>query len=213
FKTMLALSASSADDVIQNRLLKNHNESTAGLEDVHDKQKSVMYNLVKCREDVGDTRGFERPGEFSVNFPFVPYQVILMQKVVSEIRKHGNDGKHLSGAESSMLSGCQQAAQTVQDRDEYAISPFWMFYDPVHTFLDGSIRGVIERAVRAARDDEGLERIDVNVFNLLYIIRYFGYIPASLENIVIMMAEEIRVDKIDERTKIQKSLARLIHQN
>lgn len=213
FKTRLSLSSSSADEVIQKRILKKNNESKAYLEDVYDKQKSVMDNLFKFREAVGDIRGFEGPGEFSVNFPFVPYQFILMQKVFSEIRKHGNAGKHLSGGERSMLSGFQEAAQRVQDRDEYAIIPFWMFYDTVHTFLDGSIRRVIERAERAARDDKGLEPIDVNVLKLLYMIRYLEDIPANLDNIVIMMAEDIRVDKIDERNKIQKSLDRLIHQN
>ena len=44
-------------------------------------------------------------------------------------------------------------------------------------------------------------------------IRYVEDIPANLDNIIIMMAEDIRVDKIDERNKIQKSLDRLIHQN
>ena len=66
-----------------------------------------------------------------------------------------------------MLSGFQEAAQRVQEEDEYAIVPFWMFYDTVHTFLDSSIRRVIERAERAARDDNGLEAIDVKVLKLL----------------------------------------------
>src|SRR5699024_855526 len=136
FKTRLSLSSSSADEVIQKRILKKQDECKAYLEDVYDKQKNVIDNLLKLREAVGDIRGFEGLGEFSVNVPFVPYQFILMQKVFSEIRKHGNAGKHLAGGERSMLSGFQEAAQRVQDRDEYAIIPFWMFYDTVHTFLD-----------------------------------------------------------------------------
>ena len=30
-------------------------------------------------------------------------------------------------------------------KDEYALVPFFRFYDTVHGFLDGSIRRVIER--------------------------------------------------------------------
>ncbi len=84
-----------------------------------------------------------------------------MQKVFSEIRKHGNADKHLSGGERSMLSGFQEAAQKVQDKDEYeyAMIPFWMFYDTAHAFLDSSIKRVIERAERAAIDNKGLESI------------------------------------------------------
>ncbi len=214
FKTRLSLSSSSVDEVIQKRILKKNDKAKLYLEDVYGKEKNVMDNLFKFRESVGDIRGFEGPEEFSINFPFIPYQFILMQKVFSEIRKHGNAGKHLSGGERSMLSGFQEAAQGVQDKDEYAITPFWMFYDTVHTFLDSSIRRVIERAERAAADDKGLEAIDVNVLKLLYMIRYVDdEIPAKLDNIVIMMASDIRVDKIEERAKIQKSLDRLIRQN
>ena len=71
-----------------------------------------------------------------------------------------------------------------------------MFYDTVHTFLDGSIRRVVERAERATVNDKGLEPIDINVLKLLYMIRYVDDIPANLDNIVIMMAEDIGLDKI-----------------
>ena len=65
--------------------------------------------------------------------------LIIMQKVFAEIRKHGNSGKHLSGGERSMLSGFQEAAQKIQEKDEYALAPFYLFYDTVHTFLDSAI--------------------------------------------------------------------------
>ena len=45
-----------------------------------------------------------------------------------------------------MLSGFQEATQKIQEKDEYALVPFFRFYDTVHTFLDGSIRRVIEAA-------------------------------------------------------------------
>ena len=59
----------------------------------------------------------------------------MIQKVLAEIRKHGNSGKHLSGGERSMLSGFQEAAQDVKDKDENALVPFHLFYNTVHTFL------------------------------------------------------------------------------
>ena len=39
-----------------------------------------------------------------------------------------------------MLSGFQEAAQKVQDKDENALVPFYLFYDTVHTFLESAIR-------------------------------------------------------------------------
>ncbi len=213
FKTRLTLSSASADEVIQKRILKKHGEAKVFLENVYENRRNEMENLFKFREAIGDIRGFESAEEFSVNFPFVPYQFILMQKVFSEIRKHGNAGKHLSGGERSMLSGFQEAAQKAQDKDENAIIPFYMFYDTVHTFLDSSIRRVVERCERAIADSKGLCEGDQNVLKLLYMIRYVDDIPAKLDNIIILMADDIRVDKLGEKTCMQSSLDRLIKQN
>lgn len=136
-----------------------------------------------------------------------------MQKVFAEIRKHGNSGKHLSGGERSMLSGFQEAAQKIKGKDEYALAPFYLFYDTVHTFLDSSIRRVIERCERAAADGNGIESQDVDVLKLLYLVRYVDDMKANLDNIVILMADDIRLDKIIMREQVHGSLDRLMSQN
>ena len=112
-----------------------------------------------------------------------------------------------------MLSGFQEAAQKIQDRDEYALVPLFRFYDTVHGFLDGSIRRVIERCAKAAEDGNGIEAYDVDVLKLLYLVRYIDDIKASIDNIVILMADDIRVDKITLREKVKASLDRLDSQN
>lgn len=95
-----------------------------------------------------------------------------------------------------MLSGFQEAAQKIEDKDEFALAPFYLFYDTVHTFLDSSIRRVIERCQKAADTNAGIEQQDVAVLKLLYLVRYIDDIKANLDNIVILMADDIRMDKI-----------------
>ena len=213
FKTRLSLSSSSADEVIQKRILLKKDDVEPQLEQVYNANDSVLRNLFSFTDAVLDIKGFSGPGEFARNFPFVPYQFILMQKVFAEIRKHGNSGKHLSGGERSMLSGFQEAAQKIEDKDEFALAPFYLFYDTVHTFLDSSIRRVIERCQRAADDGNGIEPQDVNVLKLLYLVRYVDDVKANLDNIVILMADDIRLDKITMREQVRGSLDRLLSQN
>lgn len=213
FKTRLSLSSSSADEVIQKRILLKTNEAEHDLEQVYAANDSVLRNLFSFTDAILDIKGYTGAGEFAKNFPFVPYQFILMQKVFAEIRKHGNSGKHLSGGERSMLSGFQEAAQKIEDRDEYALAPFYLFYDTVHTFLDSSIRRVIERCERAAVDGNGIEPQDVDVLKLLYLVRYVDDVKANLDNIVILMADDIRLDKITMREQVRGSLDRLMSQN
>lgn len=213
FKTRLSLSSSSVDEVIQKRILKKNNEAESKLEAVYEKNDSVLRNLFSFTDSILDIKGYSGSREFAVNFPFVPYQFIIMQKVFAEIRKHGNSGKHLSGGERSMLSGFQEATQKIQDKDEYALVPFFRFYDTVHTFLDSSIRRVIERCQKAADNGDGIEAQDVDVLKLLYLIRYIDDIPANLDNIVILMADDIRMDKITMRETVRECLNRLMSQN
>ncbi len=213
FRTRLSLSSSSVDEVIQKRILRKTPEAEKTLEEVYNKNDSVLRNLFSFSDSVLDMKGPGGAKEFATDFPFVPYQFIIMQKVFAEIRKHGNSGKHLSGGERSMLSGFQEAAQKVQDRDEYTLVPFFRFYDTVHSFLDSSIRRVIERCEKAAGDGLGLEMQDVDVLKLLYLIRYIDDIKANLDNIVILMADDIRTDKIALREKVKASLERLQSQN
>ena len=216
FKTRLSLSSSSADEVIQKRILAKNSDAEKKLTEVYNANDSVLRNLLQFNKDDAllDIRGYETDGDFVRNFPFVPYQFILMQKVFSEIRKHGNAGKHLSGGERSMLSGFQEAAQKIEGKDEYALAPFYLFYDTVHTFLDGAIRRVIERCERAADEKRGIEPQDVNVLKLLYLIRYLDNdIKSTLDTIVILMADDIRMDKINMRKEVSASLDRLLNQN
>ena len=216
FKTRLSLTSSSVDEVIQERILKKKPEAKAELMEVYNQNDSVLRNLFSFKKDDAllDIKGFSGPEEFANNFPFVPYQFIIMQKVFAEIRKHGNSGKHLSGGERSMLSGFQEAVQKLQEKDEYALVPFFRFYDTVHTFLEGSIRRVIERCQKAADNANGIEAQDVDVLKLLYLIRYIDSdIRGTIDNIVILMADDIRADKVILREGIKKSLDRLLSQN
>lgn len=213
FKTRLSLTSSSADEVIQKRILKKKSDVEPVLEKLYKENESVLRNLYSFSDALLDIKGYTDSSDFVRNYPFLPYQFIIMQKVFSEIRKHGNSGKHLSGGERSMLSGFQEAAQKIKDRDITTLAPFYLFYDTVHTFLDYSIRRVIERCQKAADNGHGIKSQDVDVLKLLYLIRYVDDIPANLDNIVILMADDIGLDKISKRESVRESLDRLYSQN
>lgn len=213
FDTRLSLSSSSVDEVIKKRVLAKTEGADQLLRMVYDKEHAVLKNLYTFNNPVLDIKGFSNSAEFSATFPFVPYQFIIIQKVLAEIRKHGNSGKHLSGGERSMLSGFQEAAQKLQDKDENALVPFYLFYDTVHTFLESAIRRVIDRCQTAADNHDGLEQQDVNVLKLLYLVRYIDDIKANIDNIAVLMIDDIRTDKIALRTSVTESLERLLSQN
>lgn len=214
FKNRLSLTSSSVDEVVQKRILKKKDSVVPDLETLYARNDSVLRNLFSFTDSVLDIKGYSGPNDFVVNYPLVPYQFILMQRVFNEIRKHGNAGKHQSNGERTMLSAAQETVQKLQNKDETTLVPFYMFYDTLHSFLDGSIRRVIERCERAADNSDGIEEYDVSVLKLLYLVRYISNdIKATLDNIVILMADNIGTDKIALREKVRNSLNRLLSQN
>lgn len=218
FKTMLSLSSSSVDEVIQKRILRKTPEAKSKLETLYEQKSAEMRSLFSFKYDdkqvMMDIKGYAGPEDFTKNYPFVPYQYILMQKVYTEIRRHGNAGKNMSDGARSMLSGFQETVQKIQDENESAIVPFYRFYDSLHSALDSSIRLVVERCQKAADAGDGIEQYDVKVLKLLYLLRYIDNdIHATIDNIMILMAEKIDVDKVILREEITKSLGRLCGQN
>ena len=213
FNTRLSLSSSSVDEVIKKRILAKNENAENMLRLSYDKNSAVLKNLFTFNDAVLDLKGYSNEYDFVETYPFVPYQFRLMQNVLAQIRKHGNSGKHLSGGERSMLSGFQEAAQAIVDKDENALVPFSLFYNTVHTFLESAIRRVIDRCQTAADNGNGIEQYDVSVLKLLYLIRYVDDIKANVDNITTLMVDDIRADKINMRKQVQESLDRLLSQN
>lgn len=213
FDTRLSLSSSSADEVIKRRVLAKTPDATNLLAMQYGQSSAVLRNLFTFEDAVSDLHGYDGADDFAETFPFADYQFTLMQKVMTELRKHGSSGKHLSSGERSMLSGFQEAAQRVEGKDENALVPFWMFYDTVQTFLEGHIRRVINRAEEAASTHKGLESEDVPVLKLLFLLRWVDDVKLNVGNIVTLMTDDVRADRMALRERIQASLERLVREN
>ena len=213
FNTRLSLSSSSVDEVIKKRILAKTDNAADMLKMNYNQNSAVLRNLFTFKDAVLDLKGYSGENDYVETYPFVPYQFRLMQNVLAQIRKHGNSGKHLSGGERSMLSGFQEAAQAIEEKDENALVPFCLFYNTVHTFLESAIRRVVDRCQNAADSHDGIEQYDVSVLKLLYLIRYVDDIRSNVDNISTLMVDDIRADKINMRGAIQESLDRLVSQN
>lgn len=213
FAIRLSLTSSSVGEVIEKRLLTKTDEANTVLDNVYENNENVLSNLYTFDTEVKDLKGYSSEDEFARVFPFVPYQFIIMQKVFNEIRKHGHAGKHQSSGERSMLNGFQESAQRIKEKNELTLVPMYAFYDTLHSFLDTSVRSVLERAEKAAEEGNGLTVEDVDLLKLLYLVRYIDDIKSNIENLTILMADSINVDKIKLRQQVIKSLDRLQRHN
>ena len=217
FNTRLSLTSASVAEVIKERVLAKNSDAEMLLKMNYEKYSAVLKNLYSFTEAVNDIKGFVDSEDFAASYPFIPYQFRILRLVFKAIREHGNSGKHLSGGERSMLSGFQEAAQKIENKGDTALVPFYMFYDTLNTFLEGSIREVIARCQEAADAKEAapnkITPFDVDVLKLLYLIRYVDDFKANIDNISILMIDDIDVNTKLLKDNIRAALNRLHSQN
>ena len=214
FDTRLALSSSNVDEVIEKRLLTKSEAATDKLRLLYDEKAAVLKNLITFTQDTPEKRLYESADKFAQIYPFIPYQLGLLQFVFNGIRTHGASGKHLSEGERSLLNAFQEAAIQFANFDEGILIPFNAFYKTIETFLDHNIRRVIITAEDSANRDSGvLYPDDVEVLKVLFMVKYIPEkLPANLENITTIMLQSIDEDKIAFKKKIDASLRRLEEQ-
>lgn len=215
FKTILSLSSASAEEVIQKRVLDKNTDAKEVLVDEYGQKDAVLRNLFTfTSETVANMRGYDNEGEFVNNYPFVPYQFFLLQRVFTELKERGVIGAYQSGAERSMLSGFKEAAEKIQGEDHTRLAPFYLFYDTIKDAIDSPTREIINNCAKAAASGHGLEPQDTDVLKMLYLLRYVNKtVPAKIDNLIVLMADSIDVDKKKLREELNHSLDRLYKQN
>ena len=205
FRTRLSLSSANVDEVIQERLLTKREEGRADLEAEYAKQRDILKNQLSFK-DVGTTfPEFKDADDFVRNYPFVPYQFKLLQKIFESIRKAGATGLHLAQGERSLLDAFQHAGQSVSNMEVGILVPLYRFYPSIESFLDTTVKRTIDQA----RDNASLEDFDTKLLEVLFLIRYIDEVKGNVDNLVTLCLEHIDADRLALRKTIEASLQRL----
>ncbi|UZQ51666.1 BREX system P-loop protein BrxC [Clostridium kluyveri] len=202
FDTRIALSSANVDEVIRKRILYKNDEAAAILEDLYDKYESVIKNLITFSDGTPYMPLYKGREDFAEVYPFVPYQFNLLGSVLTAIRQHGASGKHLAEGERSMLALFKEAAVKVEDKREGVIVPFNEFYSALENFIDHTHRIVIIQAAKNYR----LNKFDVELLKVLFMIKYVENFPKNVENLTTLMISDVNDDRIELRKKVEASL-------
>ncbi|MFB4169021.1 BREX system P-loop protein BrxC [Virgibacillus sp. JSM 102003] len=210
FETKINLSSANTDEVIKKRLLEKKDVGEETLKTIHDQEGKLIHNRLAF--DTKNTQlrsGYRSIEEFVSFYPFVPYQIELLQMIFTKIRNLGEGGQHTSRGERSLLKAFQEAAQLNADENVDNMVTMAEFYPSIRDYLESSITGTIARAQDRARNDEGLKEYDVKVLQVLYLIKGIDEIKSAPSNIATLMVETIYDERQPLEYKIKESLNRL----
>lgn len=213
FKTRIALSSANVDEVIKRRLLAKTDAATTELTGVYESNAASLNNAIDF-DDAITRQKFGTAEEFAANYPFVPYQFNLLQDVLTAVRNHGSDGKHLSEGERSMLSIFQESAIRKMDAEVGELVPFSLFFDGLAQFLDHTHNIVIRRAMDNDTLNPNHEKnpFVLQVLKTLFMVKYLENFKADINNLVTLMIADVNVDRIALTKQMQAALNALVRQ-
>jgi len=206
FRTRLSLSSANVDEVIQSRLLAKREEVKRDLQEVFHKKGDILKSQLTFSNCGMTLKNVKDGDDFVQNYPFVPYQFQLVQKIFEAIRRAGATGLHLARGERSLLDAFQSAGKQVALEEIGILVPLYRFYPSIESFLDTVVKMTIDQA----RDNPSLEHpFDINLLQVLFLIRYVEEIKGNVDNLVTLCINEIDVDRLALRRNIEGSLQRL----
>lgn len=205
FRTRLSLSGANADEVIQKRLLSKVDSAKAELAKVYDDKCDILKNQLSFKNTGMTFKPYADVEDFVTVYPFAPYQFQLVQKIFESTRKSGATGAHLAKGERSMLDAFQTAAIDVSDDDIGVLTPLYLFYPAIESFLEGIVRS----AIQSVDTNPSLEPFDSKVLKTLFLIRYVDEITGNVENLITLFIDHIDASRRDLRDQIEASLQRL----
>src|SRR5699024_8494138 len=118
FETKINLSSANVDEVIKKRLLEKKEVGEETLKIIYDQEGKLIQNRLAF--DAKNTQlrsGYRNIDEFVSFYPFVPYQIELLQMIFTKIRNLGEGGQHTSRGERTLLKAFQEAAQLNAEED------------------------------------------------------------------------------------------------
>jgi hypothetical protein len=201
----LSLSSANVDEVIQSRLLAKLPEMKGDLEAVFKQRGDILKSQLTFKNCGMTFRQFKDSEDFVKNYPFAPYQFQLVQRIFEAIRKAGATGMHLARGERSMLDAFQSAAKTVSIYEVGVLVPLYDFYPAIESFLDTSVKKTIDQA----ETNPSLEPFDIQLLQVLFLIRYVDEMKGNVDNLVTLCLDQIDGDRLALRRRIEESLGRL----
>ncbi len=208
FDTRLSLSSANVDEVIKKRILRKTDGAISHLKALYEQKESIIKNLLTFTSDTAEMKLYKNSEDFADVYPFIPYQFNLLQAAFNGVREHGASGKSLSKGERSLLGAYQQVAVDYMNCNSNILVPFSAFYKTIETFLDSSIRSVI---INAEKNDR-LDKFDIEVLKLLFLVKYVKEINANINNLATLLVDNIDASQKELKDKVNESLKKLIRE-
>lgn len=215
FETMISLESQDAAFITKKRILDKKSEGIGALNDYYKQNKGAIENQFVFDHDLYEN--YENREDFTLTYPFIPYQFRLISDVFESFSQVGYVGEGVKNTERAILGITHYTANLCKDKDLGYFVPFDLFFnEQLEKNLTHHARGILDRAYNI--DQVKKEVFPKKVVNALFMISNLGEsqsvnFPATVENLALLLMEDVNTPKLEMQTKVQQILDVLVTKN
>jgi hypothetical protein len=215
FETMISLESQDAAFITKKRVLDKNSDGIGSLNEYYKDNKGAIENQFVFDHDLYEN--YDSREDFTLTYPFIPYQFRLISDVFESFSQVGYVGEGVKNTERAILGITHYTANKCKDEDIGFFVPFDLFFnEQLEKNLTHHARGILDRAyhIEQVKTDEFSRRI----VNALFMISNLGEsqsvnFPANIENLSLLLMDSVNTAKLEMQTKVQKILDVLVSKN
>ncbi|MFT3737964.1 MAG: BREX system P-loop protein BrxC [Breznakibacter sp.] len=215
FETMISLESQDAAFITKKRVLDKNSNGIGSLNDFYKDNKGAIENQFVFDHDLYENYGDRN--DFTLTYPFIPYQFRLISDVFESFSNVGYVGEGVKNTERAILGITHYTANLCKDNEVGYFVPFDLFFnEQLEKNLTHHARGILDRAYH-------IEQVKTEVFsrrvvNALFMISNLGEsqsvnFPANIENLSLLLMDSVDTAKLEMQNKVQKVLDVLVSKN
>jgi hypothetical protein len=215
FETMISLESQDAAFITKKRVLDKNSNGIGELNDYYKVNKGAIENQFVFDHDLYEN--FESREDFTLTYPFIPYQFRLISDVFESFSNVGYVGEGVKNTERAILGITHFTANLCKGNDVGYFVPFDLFFnEQLEKNLTHHARGILDRAYNI--DQVKTEEFSRRVVNTLFMISNLGEsqsvnFPATVENLALLIMNSVDTAKLEMQNKVQAVLDALVTKN
>lgn len=206
FEVRVHLTPENLDKVINERVLKKTSVGISTIESMYEKNKGKLMSVLEFKGSKKNFNKFTKE-EFINTYPFMPYQIKLIQSVYYNVISKSNVNKKLGGTNRSMIKATQgiliDEGISVKDKTVGDIVTLDMFFDQAKEFIDDQMQINIKEAREL---DENYGENLVKILKVLYLLDNDDALPKNIDTIAKLLISNITQDYVTVYKEIEDCL-------
>jgi hypothetical protein len=206
FETKINLDSANIDKVVRERILEKTVAAQKELEQIYSDQSGSLKKNLRLESNQHIDELDEE--SFSTTYPFLPYQLDLIPKILSNLRSSGGidtTAQQITGRERNMIKIIQNSIkQNVLDEEIGSIITLDIIFDQIKTDLPEEVVRRIEMLELEGDTEKGKK-----ILKTLYLLQQLEWVPNTTENITKSLTPDLDQNKREIQKEVEEVLDEL----